>query len=266
MFRQLAEIYNSRSVIWGLSRTELTLRYRRSVLGFLWSLLNPLLMLLVLSIVFSVVLKIRMFRIYERPVEYRWYLFSVLLPWIFFQGALLSGATSIVDAQSLLKKLRASKIIFPFSKVLFFLLNYLLSLLALFILALILGMPIRPPLLVLPLSILLFVLFTAGIVLFLATVTVYFRDIRHITEVGLGALYFATPIIYPLALPQLAPYKTYFLFNPLTHFMRMFSWPIAYGMWPEPVHIFRAAWMAVAVFAIGLFVFVKFEKKLIYRL
>src|SRR5579884_3312751 len=119
MIELLSETYRHRELIWALALKELKIRYKRSVLGFLWALLNPMLLMLVLTVVFSTIMPF--------PIQhYAIFLLSVLLPWTFFAQSLSYAAESIVGNAELIKKVRVAKLVFPVAAVVSNMINLLL--------------------------------------------------------------------------------------------------------------------------------------------
>src|SRR3954447_15616451 len=149
----LRDFYKYRELIWALAMKELRIRYKRSSLGFLWALLNPLLMMLILTAVFSTVMRI--------PVKnYAVFLISALLPWTFFSQAVTYSAESIVGNGELLKKVAVPKSVFPIAAVLSNSINFALSLLPLVFILGILRFPFHATWVFLPVSFAVLVMFT----------------------------------------------------------------------------------------------------------
>lgn len=238
--------------------TNLRMRYRRSTLGFLWSLLNPLLIMTVISLVFSI--------IFQRDIKiFAVYIFSGLAPWGFINQAIQGGAQSLVLAEGFLKKVYLPKVMFPIISVTTEAINFLFSLLSLYILALLLGSTISWRLLLLPGAVFLTYIFVLGIVIILSVATVYFRDLTQIVSVLFTALFYTIPVVYPVELipPQ---YKAFFLINPLYYYINLFR-KVIYGQeamtlldWVIP------ALIALFCLAIGLFIIMKRDRDIVYRL
>lgn len=181
-----------RALVHNLVAKDLQLKYRGSLLGLLWSFLNPALMLVVYTFAFKVVLRV--------PTEnYTYFVTAGLLPWSFFAGAVTASTQAIVGNAGLIRKVYFPREILPIASVLFTFTQLLLAL-AVFLPALILisgigsswGMALVVPVLLLHL------VFTVGVAFALAAVTVHFRDVAHLTEVLLPLLFWATPIVYPI--------------------------------------------------------------------
>ena len=134
MRQLMSEMYQNRELIWALALKELRVRYKRSALGFLWALLNPLLMMVILTIVFSSVMRIQI-------DHYSVFLLSVLLPWTLFSQSLAYAVESIVGNGDLLKKVYIAKSVFPMAAVLSNVINFFFSLIPLLILLPLLRFP-----------------------------------------------------------------------------------------------------------------------------
>lgn len=241
--------------ITSLVSRDFKLKYRRSALGVLWSVLNPLLMMIVLSVVFSTFFK---FSIENYPLY-------VILGNVMFSlmADSTSGAmNSIIESSSLIKKIRIEKLIFPLEKVLFQLVNFCISLIA--VAAVMIFFQVMPhvSLLALPLLLLYVVLFSAGVGMALSALSVFFRDVCHLWGVVITAWTYATPLFYPVEiLPDwAAPIMQY---NPMYHYVSYFRDLILSGTVPGLQENLLCLGMAVVAFAIGLLIFKKTEKKFI---
>jgi lipopolysaccharide transport system permease protein len=189
----IRELWTYRDLLANLVRRDLAVRYKRSALGFLWSFLNPLLMMLVFSIVFMVV----------KPLSVRSYPLFVLaglLPWIFLTGSLSGAVRSITSNANLIDKVYFPRELLPLSVVLSNLVNFLFSLAVFLPLAWVLGANFSAWTLALPLVILVQLILVTGLSLLLAAVNVYYRDAELVLDVALTAWFFLTPIFYELEL------------------------------------------------------------------
>jgi len=194
MISKLRELFSYRELIENLVVRDLKVRYRSSVLGFFWSWLNPLLLMTVFTVVFTVM--VPNLAIPKFPV----FVLSALLPWNFFSAAVTSAINSIVHNAHLTKKVYFPREILPISTVLSNLVNFLLSLPVLFLFVVLFGVPLTPSLLFLPLIVLVQVAFATGVALVLSTLNVFYRDTAVIMEVVMQAWFFLTPIFYPAEL------------------------------------------------------------------
>jgi ABC-type polysaccharide/polyol phosphate export permease len=222
------------------------LRYRRSILGFAWTMLNPLLTMVILTLVFSHAMRI--------PVDkFPVFLLSALLPWNFFSQSLTGGSMSIVHNESLLKNVYTPRAIYPIALVASHLVNLWQ------------GVPLTWSLVALPLCLVILGVFTTGVVLAFSAWTVFFRDLRQILEVALQAIFYLIPIIYPLTvIPQ--KYLWAFEWNPLVHMIFPFRSIFLEGAWPDPTNLAIGGACAAMAFLIGLAVFRRQESFFLHYL
>lgn len=251
-------LYDYRLVMLQLVKQQITLRYRRTVFGFLWTLLNPLLNMAVIATVFSLVMKFQI-------DQYAIFLFAAMIPWSFFSGALNQSAGVLIANESLFKKIYLPKQIFVASSLMSLLIDSLLSTLCLFVIALAIGAKLTLPLLGLPIAFLLLAIFSFGLSLIVAVGSVFFRDLQYLIGVLMQAMYFMTPIIYPItAVPE--KYHWAFIWNPMYYFVLYFRAPLYDGVWPSIDLMFTCFLLAAASLIIGLIVFRVNDKKIIFRL
>lgn len=184
-------IYRYRELIANLVGKELKARYRGSTLGMLWTFMNPLLLLLVYALVFSVYMRIEM-------ENYAVFVFAGLLPWIWFSASLNEGVTAVVASGDLITKSMFPAEILPMVRVAANLINFLLSMPLLFIFMLIYEVPLTLALLWTPLVVVAQFLFTIGLVYLFSALNVRFRDTQHILGNALVLWFFLCPIIYPV--------------------------------------------------------------------
>jgi homopolymeric O-antigen transport system permease protein len=252
----VSEAYRYRELIWALAIKELTLRYKRSVLGFMWALLNPALLMLVLTAVFSTVMR---FPIPDYPI----FLLSVLLPWTFFSQTLSYAVESIVSNADLIKKVSVAKMVFPMAAVLSNLINLVLSFIPLALLVPLMRHHFYWTWLYLPVPILALSIFTLGASFLLATANVYYRDVVHIVQVVLSALFYVTPIIYSL---DFIPANERWLFklNPLIYVINGFRLSVYYGELPRLRSIAASFVCAFAALLIGFGLFRKYQDDFVF--
>ena len=234
---------------------DFKLKYRRSILGVLWSLLNPLLMMIILSAVFSYMFR---FSIDNYPV----YLILGQTLFTLMIDATTNGMNSIIDAAPLIKKIRVEKIIFPIEKVLFALLNFVISLIA--VVGVMLFFQIAPTfnILFLPLLLVYMLLFSTGLSMLLSALAVFFRDIIHLWSVVTTAWMYATPVFYPLSLlPEYL--QQAMVANPMYQFVTYFRDIMMNGVCPNLETNLICFAMAAVTFIVGLVVFRKTQNKFI---
>ena len=256
MTELVRETYRYRELIWALALKELKVRYKRSVLGFLWALLNPALMMVVMTLVFSTILR------FAIP-HYAIFLLSVLLPWTFFSQSLSYSVDSIVGNGELIKKVAVPKLIFPVAAVVSNIINLLLSLIPLAILVPLMGHPFYWTWIYLPVPMLALIIFTMGVTFFFAGANVYYRDVAHIVQVVLSAWFYFTPIIYAL---DFIPANRQWLFklNPIIYVINGFRLSIYYGQLPKWPSILASFVCAFAALLIGFAVFRKYQDDFVF--
>jgi ABC-type polysaccharide/polyol phosphate export permease len=256
--RELKNLWRYRACLPTLVANNLKRRYQRSILGFMWSLLNPLLMMTIMTMVFSVFFK-------RDPRDFALYIFSGLLPWSYMSSTMIAGCGSIVEAESLLKKLPVSKVVFPLVLGLTETSNFVLSLIALAVFGFALGLPFHASALALPIAVLPVVVCTLAITIFLSVLTVYFRDIAHIVGVALGGLFYLTPILYPLnALPE--HLRQWYQLNPFYHLINVVRVVISDGRYPTASEWCTAWALAAVALVLGVATYLWRERDIIYRL
>lgn len=234
---------------------DLKIKYRRSVLGYLWSILNPLMLMGVLTIVFSTMFR---FDIPNYPV----YLLTGQLLFGFFSESTSMAMTSILGGASLIKKVYLPKYIFPVSRVLSSFTTMLFSLAALVIVMAVTEADYHITAFLLPVVLLYFLLFSIGMSLILSVMVVYFRDIQYLYGVLLTALNYLTPIFYPASmLPQWL--KDLMFLNPMYNFIEMFRKIMLYGQWPTMMEHFICMAFAVGGLLLGIWVFKNNQKDFI---
>ena len=244
-----------RHLVINLISRDLKVKYRRSMLGFMWSILNPLLMALVINAVFQ--------NLFRFDIEYFivYYLSGSLL-FNFMVEATTASLTSVINASSLIKQVYIPKYIFPLEKCLFAFVNMLFSSVALIIVILIKRMPISPTILLFFIPMIYVLIFSLGLSLILASVNVFFRDVGHLYSVWTVAWMYLTPIIYPAnILPDLL--QKVMQLNPMYYYVTYFRDVVMYGSVPNlETNLICIVYALVFLFA-GLFIFKKQQDKFI---
>lgn len=239
----MRRLFNYRDLIVTLVARELTVRYKRSTIGLLWTMLQPLLTMAVLHLVFSQVFR---FDLANYPV----YVLGGLLFWNFFSQSILASMNSLRGNAALLKKLPVPHAVFPVATVAAGVVNLLLALVPLLGLLVATGHPLTPALLFLPVSIAVVTLFTLGAGLLLAPLAVFFYDVVEVVGVLMTLAMYLTPVIYPMAiLPD--RFRWFVRFNPLRSILEIFRDPIYYGKIPPLSHLTVAFTVALVLFVIG---------------
>lgn len=244
----MLDVYRYRDLVRALVARELKVRYRRSAIGFVWTMLQPLLMMLVLQTVFSSVF--RGFAITNYPV----YALSGVMFWNFFSQSIISSMNSLRGNAQLLQKLPVPKAVFPLANVISGVVNLSFALVPLLLILVVTGHPLTPALLFLPVAILIAALFTLGAGLLLSPLAVFFSDVVELIGVILSLLMYLTPIFYPKEIvPE--PLRWVVRFNPVRSILEVFRDPIYQGEIPPLSHLAVSVGIALLAFALGFWVF-----------
>jgi ABC-2 type transport system permease protein len=256
MTELLRDTFRYRELIWALAVKELTVRYKRSILGFLWALLNPMLLMLVLSVVFSKIMV-------AQQLHYPIFLLSMLLPWTFFSQSLSYAAESIVGNGDLIKKVRVAKLVFPVAAVVSNLINLFLSLIPLVLIVLAMRHPFYWTWLYLPVPILALAILTLGATFFFAAANVYYRDVAHILQILLQVWFYLTPIIYSLEYIP-AKYRVFFKLNPIIYELNGFRLSVYYGLLPTAESVIASFVCAFLALYFGFWVFRRYQDEFVF--
>lgn len=235
-------VFNHRELIRHLVLRDLKLKYRGSALGFLWSLVNPLLMIAVYSLAFTYVLGVR-------TEGFVFLLLLSLLAWTFFASSLAMAAGSIADNGGLVKSVFFPRAVLPIANVLFNFSHYVLTIAVFLPLMLVLyRVPLSPAMLLYPVFLALQLLCTIGFAFIIATGTAFFRDVRHILEISLSALFWTTPIVYAFRqLPE--PARLPIMLSPMSSFIVAYQEIFFYRTTPD-----LSLWLAAIIYGLGTFI------------
>jgi ABC-2 type transport system permease protein len=258
MFKEFKEIIRYRELLRNLIMRDIKVRYKRSVLGFIWVMLNPLLMMVILNVVFSGLFKV------STP-NYTAYLISGIILWGFFSQSTSTSITSFIGNSNLIKKIYLPKAIFPLSIILSATVHFIFSLVPLLAIFIFTGTRISPNIYLLPVLLLLMISFSYGITLILSTLTVFFHDTKYIYEVLLMALMYMTPIFYP---ESIIPERFSFIIriNPMYYFISIFRTALYMDITALHEKLFYCLLFAVVSFLIG-WVFYNYNKdRVVYYL
>jgi ABC-2 type transport system permease protein len=251
--KTLKEIYEYRTMVWSLIKRDLRGRYKGSVLGFAWTFLNPLLQLLVYTLVFSVIMR-------SGIEDYYLFLFVALIPWMFFSSSVSGGASCIVSQNEMVKKIYFPREVLPISYVTCQLVNMLLTFIVEFAVLIISGKGISiHALLYLPVVILAEYLLAISITMIASAVTVYLRDIEHILGIITMAWQFLSPVMYSIDMvPE--KYLPVFNLNPMTPIIIAYRDIFYYKKAPEISTLLHGFMFSLILLVIGWVVFGKLKK------
>ena len=262
MIRRVSELLQYRELVRNLVIRDLKVRYKNSVLGVLWSLLNPLLMTVVFTVVFTLMIPSG-----DQPY-YPVFFMCGYLPWSFFQASVMGATGSIVSNANLIKKVYFPREILPLSEALANLVNFLVALIVLFGLIFAFRIDVTAALLMLPLVILAELMFIVGMSLLLSTANVFYRDTEHIMTVVMQAWFFMTPIFYPITiLPENAQLLGMTVnvqlwvrrLNPMASLVASYRDVLLRGEWTGLDFFLRTFVTCFAVLIVGYLVFCRFS-------
>ena len=255
---ELREIFRYRDLVVQVVRRDILTRYKRSVLGVTWTMLNPLGTMIVLAIVFS--------QAFGTEYSYAAYVLSGLVAWNFFQQTTNASIAHLVWGGTLLKRIYVPRTVFAFSALGTGLFNLVLSLIPLLLVMVITRVPIEPTILFLPIPILFLAMFSLGVGLLVSGLAVFYTDIAEMYQIILTAWMYLTPIIYP---EEILPEQFRMLiaiFNPMYHLVGLFRAPLYYGEIPSLQEMLIAGLIAVVTLIIGWFVFTRRSDEFAYRI
>lgn len=243
MFCKWKKILNYKSLIWMMTTREIKSRYRGTVLGFLWSFINPVLLMIVYILIFSVYIRLKV-------ENYTIFLFCGLLPWIWFSSVFNASTRYINDNASIIKKVYIPLEIFPVVLNLSHFIHYVLALTVLFFFMLLFGMKITFTVLLLPVIFLFSFIFSLGLVLFISALSVRYKDFQHVVPNLLTLWFFLTPIIYPLnQIPEKLRFLVYL--NPLAVIMISYQKVLYYFQIPTFFELILLIIFSILSFILG---------------
>jgi len=255
---QFQELWVYRFALKNIVTSTIEQQHRRSILGFLWSFLDPLFHLIILAIVFSILFN-------QDLKDNAMYIFSGILTWNFISSGINSASFSLLNAESYLKKIYVPKVLFVLANLLVTAVNMLFSLACYITLGVFIGFPFGETLWFLPLTLALTLIFLFGISLIVAILNIYFRDLAHIISVLLSGLVWLAPVMYRInSIPD--EYKNLFVFNPLYSFITIVRDALYFNQYPSALEWCTATLIALVSLFLGLWLLRKYDKVLIYIL
>jgi len=264
--QQLTELRRSQNLLWNLTLRELRSKYRRSFLGWAWSMLNPLSNMVIYWFVFGVVFGATAPTGNPSGIQvYALYLLTGILPWGFFALVTNLGLGSLLGNSGLVKKVYFAWETLVFAQVIFSFVQFCIEMTLLCVALLIVGSPIAPWIPIAFLLMLLLAVYAAGFALALSTLAVYFRDLRYLWTIIIQVMFFATPIIYtPDKIAGKVPPILEFIlhWNPMAVFVLSFRHLLYSGRAPEWGHIAYLVAASILAFVGGWTIFVKQSRRL----
>ncbi len=241
MKEKIKELFRHRHLVSTLVTRELKARYRGTVFGFLWSFLNPLLLMTVYAIVFGMILKGSSGRMAGGEIvgiDYAIFLFAGLLPWLWFSSSILESANVLFVHGNLIKKIQFPLEVLPIMVVITNLVHFLLGLPILILLLLVFGKTLHLTWWVFffPIAVFVQFVFTMGLCFLVSALTVHFRDLKDILSNLMTLWFFATPIIYPFMAESIQNHKALvwvLTLNPMTHIIEAYHYSFVFGKLPH---------------------------------
>lgn len=251
--KALKELYAYRQMIAGLVKMDLRGRYKGSVLGFLWTFINPLLQLLVYTLVFSVIMR-------NGIEKYYIYLFVGLVPWIFFSTSLTTGAGSIINYKEMVKKIYFPREVLPISVVTSGFVNMLFCFVVIFAVLFVTGFGVSlKAIIYLPVIMLVEYILTMGFTMLVAGFTVYFRDLEYILGIITMAWMYVTPVFYSVdIIPEAV--RPIIEYNPMSPIIVAYQQILYYKQPPELSTLGQALAIGIVSLIVGYIVFRKLQK------
>ena len=257
---ELREIFRYRYLILQLVRRDVLTRYKRSVLGIAWTMLNPLGTMVILSLVFAYA--------FGAGRDYPAYILSGLVAWLFFSQSTNGAVNHLIWGEGLVKRIYVPRTAFALAAVGGGLVNMVLSLVPLLLVMLVTGVPLRWTLLLLPLPVFFLFLFALGVALLISTMAVYFADIAEIYPVLLLAWMYLSPILYPKEYLNNFPEIGVWIarLNPMYHLINLFRALVYEGVLPDASQVLVTGIIALVTVLLGWLFFTSRADELAYRL
>lgn len=252
------ELYEYREMIFTLVKKDLRGRYKGSILGFFWTFLNPLLQLVVYTLVFSVIMRTD----YE---QYYLFLFVALVPWMFFSASVQDGSSCIIREANLVKKIYFPREVLPLATVTTGFVNMLLTFVVVFAVLLFSGRGINPQaMLCLPVVMIVEYILSLGFALIVSACAVYVRDLQYIIGIIMMALQYMTPVLYDVSLVENSGVgtfiKTIFYLNPMTPIINIYRQILYFKQVPDLTTLLWAVGVGVVLIVVGEIVFRKLQR------
>jgi len=254
----ILDIIRYRELLRNLISRELTVRYKRSILGFLWTMLNPLLMMIIFTAIFSTIFRFAV-------KNFTIYFLSAYLLWNFFAQTTLFSMSVLLANSTMLKRVYMPRSIFVVAYTLSGLVNLMLAMIPLLLIIIVTAHPLQPAILFLPIPLILATIFTLGISLMLSALAIFFHDVIQIYQVLLTAWMYLTPIVYPI---EIIPPEYLFLiqFNPMYYLVELFRAPIYQGILPDLSFLYISVTAAFFTLALGWWIFSRSADRFVYYL
>jgi ABC-type polysaccharide/polyol phosphate export permease len=256
---EFVEAVKYRHLIAAFIKRDIVTRYKRSVLGVVWTMLNPLGTMMIMLVVF--------FQLFHMSTpKYPIYILTGLIVWNFFAQTTMAAPQTLLWSGSLIHRVYMPRTVFAITATGVGLVNFVLSLIPLALVMVFLKVAPTPELIVVPYAMLMVAMFALGLGLFLSSIVVFFPDILDIYQILLMAWMYVSAIFYPYEIIPISYRWWFFNLNPMYHLILLFRDPLYYGNWPSIGHVAIATLVAVSSLLIGWFAFARRSDELAYRI
>lgn len=257
---ELHEVWNYRNLIYQLTRRDVLTRYKRSVLGIAWTMLNPLGMMVVLTIAFSSIFRM------ETEFSYAAFVLTGMIIWNFFSQTTTASMVNLVWGGGLLHHIYVPRTSFALAAIMTGIVNFLFSLIPLLVVMVFTKVPLQPAILLFPIPLLLVAAFSLGLGLLISTLAVYFPDVVEMYNIAILGWMYLTPVIYPeTILPD--AYRVWVTsLNPMYYMVKLFRDVVYYGKLPATPDLLIATLIASVTLAIGWILFTRKAGEFSYRI
>ncbi|MEW6088676.1 MAG: ABC transporter permease [bacterium] len=254
MFFYFKELFHYRELLFTFAARDIKVRYKQTIMGVGWALLQPLSLMIIFTIVFS-----KLVRIQSEGIPYPVFSYCALLPWSFFSNSVNFGVASITNNMNLVTKIYFPREVFPFSAVIASFIDFLIASIIFIGMIVFYKINLNFYMIWIPVIILIQIVFTLSIVLFFSALNVYYRDIKYIMPITIQIWMYLTPIIYPINLvPE--KYRTIYMLNPMAGIIDGYRNVILKSLQPDFKHLILAACGSSILFILGYLYFKKAER------
>ena len=249
----IQELIKFRGLLWVWSLREIRIRYKQSILGGIWAILQPLSYMVIFTVIFGFLVKVP-----TEGIPYPVFFYSALLPWTFFTSSISFAVPSLVNNFNLVTKIYFPREILPLGAIAAAFIDFIIASFMYLALLIIYQVPIRITILWLPVILLLQILLTLGVSLLGAALIVSYRDIRFIVPLGLQLWMYLTPVVYPLStIPE--QYRFFYMLNPMAWIIDSYRRIILLGQMPQWEYLALEVVIIVTLFVVGYFYFKRKE-------
>lgn len=254
MLAHLRDLGDSRELLLSWTKRDFKVRYSQSILGVSWAILQPFSLMIVFSVVFSVFVNVP-----TDDIPYPIFAYTALLPWTFFANSVSFGIPSLINNLQLVSKIYFPREVLPISAILVALMDFMIASSIFFLMMLYYQVPLRATMLLVPLILGIQIIFTLGVTLFGAALTVFYRDVRFVIPLALQLLMYLAPVIYPVSLVPESVRGIYFL-NPMAVVIDSYRRLVLFGQMPDWLYLFIAVMISCLVGLGGLTYFKRAER------